>query len=168
MSSKNVVEPLLVNPSFYIKEGLRVGYQITLNGIVLHSGGTRFAVNLQNGLSDQNIAFHFNPRFEEGGYVVCNTKKEGSWGTEERNMHMPFQRGNRFELCLVVQNEEFQVRVDGKLFLEYTHRVLPLRNVDTISVTGGLGVYNFNIQLSTHSASYFFPLFSDILYSHPS
>lgn len=70
---------------------------------------TRFSVNFQTGCSDYDIAFHFNPRFEEGGYVVCNTKQNGSWGPEERKMQMPFQRGSPFELCFLVQSSEFKV-----------------------------------------------------------
>ena len=66
-------------------------------------------MNFQTGFSDQDIAFHFNPRFEEGGYVVCNTKQKGSWGAEERKMQMPLQKGNPFELHFLVQSMEFQV-----------------------------------------------------------
>ena len=66
-------------------------------------------MNFQTGFSDQDIAFHFNPRFEEGGYVVCNTKQKGSWGAEERKMQMPLQKGNPFELRFLVQSMEFQV-----------------------------------------------------------
>ncbi|XP_054429156.1 galectin-9 isoform X2 [Pteronotus mesoamericanus] len=145
------IQPPFLNPvvpfTGSIQGGLQDGLQITLNGIVLHSGGTRFAVNLQNGLGDQNIAFHFNPRFEEGGYVVCNTKTKGSWGPEERNMHMPFQRGNPFQLSFLVQSKEFQVSVNGNFFLQYIHRV-PFHQVDAISVTGAVGLTNISFQPS--------------------
>ena len=74
-------------------------------------------MNFQMGMSDtNNIAFHFNPRFEEGGYVVCNTKQRGSWGPEERKMQMPFQRGGSFELCFQVQSSEFRVSRNSPLF----------------------------------------------------
>ena len=74
-----------------------------------HFARPRFTVNLQTGHSDNDIAFHFNPRFEEGGYVVCNTKQNGIWGPEERKMQMPFQRGHPFELSFLVQSSQFQV-----------------------------------------------------------
>lgn len=70
----------------------------------------RFTVNFQVGPSDNDIAFHFNPRFEEGGYVVCNTKQKGCWGPEERKMQMPFQMGNPFEIIFLVQSSDFKVR----------------------------------------------------------
>lgn len=66
-------------------------------------------MNLQAGFNENNIAFHFNPRFELGGYVVCNTKQNGQWGAEERKMSMPFQKGVPFELCLLVQSSHFTV-----------------------------------------------------------
>ncbi|XP_026986176.1 galectin-9 isoform X8 [Sagmatias obliquidens] len=91
-----------------IQGGLQDGLQITINGTVIYSNGNRFAVNFQTGHNDNDIALHFNPRFEEGGYVVCNTKQKGSWGAEERKMQMPFQRGCPFELCFLVQSSEFK------------------------------------------------------------
>ena len=66
-------------------------------------------MNFQTGRSDDDIAFHFNPRFEEGGSVVCNTKKKGLWGLEEKKTHLPFQRGSPFELSFLVLSSCFQV-----------------------------------------------------------
>uniref|UniRef100_A0A2K5LZI5 Galectin n=1 Tax=Cercocebus atys TaxID=9531 RepID=A0A2K5LZI5_CERAT len=89
-----------------IQGGLQDGLQITVNGTVLSS---QFAVNFQTGFSGNDIAFHFNPRFEDGGYVVCNTRQNGSWGPEERKMHMPLQKGMPFDLCFLVQSSDFKV-----------------------------------------------------------
>ncbi|XP_066877525.1 galectin-9 isoform X5 [Kogia breviceps] len=105
-------QPPYLNPAIpftgIIQGGLQDGLQITISGTVIYSNGNRFAVNFQTGYNDNDIAFHFNPRFEEGGYVVCNTKQKGSWGPEERKMQMPFQRGCPFELCFLVQSSEFK------------------------------------------------------------
>uniref|UniRef100_A0A8D1NY00 Galectin n=1 Tax=Sus scrofa TaxID=9823 RepID=A0A8D1NY00_PIG len=128
-----------------IQGGLQDGLQITINGTVLMSSGSRFTVNLQTGHRDNDIAFHFNPRFEEGGYVVCNTKQNGIWGPEERKMQMPFQRGHPFELSFLVQSSQFQVTVNGRLFVQYTHRV-PFHRVDTISVTGIVQLSHISFQ----------------------
>ncbi|XP_058531963.1 galectin-9 isoform X1 [Ochotona princeps] len=122
-----------------IQGGLQDGLQITVNGCV-HPGASRFAVNLQAGFSENNIAFHFNPRFEQGGYVVCNTKQNGQWGTEERKMSMPFQKGVPFELCLLVQSSHFTVTVNGNFFVQYPHRV-PFTSVNAISVTGSVQLF---------------------------
>nr|XP_019782623.2 galectin-9 isoform X6 [Tursiops truncatus] len=129
-----------------IQGGLQDGLQITINGTVIYSNGNRFAVNFQTGHNDNDIALHFNPRFEEGGYVVCNTKQKGSWGAEERKMQMPFQRGCPFELCFLVQSSEFkQVMVNKNLFMQYAHRV-PFHRVNTICVTGAVQLSYISFQ----------------------
>ncbi|ELK24791.1 Galectin-9B [Myotis davidii] len=108
----------VVNPvvpfSRAIPEGLQYGHQVTIKGMFLPSCGTRFAVNFQTGFSDSDIAFHFNSRFEEGGYVACNTTQKGQWGPEERRMINPFQMGIPFEISFLVENPGFQdTRVDS-------------------------------------------------------
>lgn len=147
-------QPPYVSPavpfSGAILGGLQQGLQITVQGTVLHSNTNRFAVNFQTGFSDYDIAFHFNPRFEDGGYVVCNTKQKGNWGPEERKIQMPFQKGKAFELCFLVQSSEFKVMVDKKVFVQYPHRV-PFHLADTISVAGPLQLsyisfQNFHVQ----------------------
>ncbi|XP_019502669.1 PREDICTED: galectin-9 isoform X1 [Hipposideros armiger] len=162
----NSVQPPFLSPvvPFYgsIQGGLQDGLQITVNGTVLYTSETRFSVNLQTGRSDNDIAFHFNPRFEEGGYVVCNTKQNGYWGPEERKMQMPFQRGSPFELCLLVQSSDFKVMVNGSLFIQYPHRV-PFHRVDTISVTGAVVLSYVNFQNTR--AALVQPVFSRVQYS---
>ncbi|XP_077021357.1 galectin-9 isoform X2 [Tamandua tetradactyla] len=130
-----------------IQGGLQDGLQIYISGTVLYSSGTRFIVNFQSGFSENDIAFHFNPRFEEGGYVVCNTKQRGWWGPEERKMQMPFQMGKPFQLHFLVQNSAFKVMVNGSPFVQYSHRV-PFQYVDTISVTGAVQLYYIKFQNS--------------------
>ncbi|XP_059525442.1 galectin-9-like isoform X3 [Myotis daubentonii] len=125
--------------------GLQYGHQVTVKGMFLPSCGSRFAVNFQTGFSDNDIAFHFNPRFEEGGYVVCNTKQKKWSKKEERIMTNPFQVGIPFEISFLVENSGFQVKVNGKDFTKYTHRV-PFHRVDTISFTGGVEVTQISIE----------------------
>uniref|UniRef100_A0A7N5JA91 Galectin n=1 Tax=Ailuropoda melanoleuca TaxID=9646 RepID=A0A7N5JA91_AILME len=131
-----------------IQGGLQDGLNITIKGTILYCSGTRFAVNFHSGYSDNDIAFHFNPRFEEGGYVVCNTKQNGSWGPEERKMHMPFQMGNPFELCFLVDSWDFKVTVNGNHFVQYSHRV-PFHHVDTLSITGAVQLSYIGFQTQT-------------------
>ncbi|XP_072860925.1 uncharacterized protein [Chlorocebus sabaeus] len=128
-----------------IQGGLQDGLQITVNGTVLSSSGSRFAVDFQTGFSGNDIAFHFNPRFEDGGYVVCNTRQKRRWGPEERKMHMPLQKGMPFDLCFLVQSSDFKVMVNGSLFVQYFHRV-PFHRVDTISVNGSVQLSYISFQ----------------------
>ncbi|KAK1331384.1 hypothetical protein QTO34_009338 [Cnephaeus nilssonii] len=159
MASSSVQAPF-VNPvvpfSGTIQGGLQDGLQITVNGTALHACGTRFAVNFQTGFSDNDIAFHFNPRFEGSGYVVCNTKQKGRWGEEERKMHMPFQMGIPFEIRFLVQSSGFQVMVNGNFFTNYTHRV-PFHRVDNISVNGAVGLTHISFQSTCLSLPDSFP-----------
>ena len=68
------------------------------------------------GINDtNNIAFHFNPRFEGSGYVVCNTRQLGNWGPEERKLQMPFQKGSLFEICFEVDSSAFKVSGNSPL-----------------------------------------------------
>ncbi|KAM6174488.1 galectin-9 isoform 3-T3 [Erethizon dorsatum] len=142
-------QPPYVSPAIpfsgVIQGGLQEGLQITVQGTILHSNTNRFSVNFQTGFSDHDIAFHFNPRFEDGGYVVCNTKQKGKWGPEERKMQMPFQKGKAFELCFLVQRSEFKVMVNKRVFVQYPHRV-PFHLADTISVAGPLQLSYISFQ----------------------
>ncbi|XP_036197224.1 galectin-9-like isoform X1 [Myotis myotis] len=162
------VQAPFVNPvvpfSGTIQGGLQDGLQITVNGTALHACGTRFAVNFQTGFSDNDIAFHFNPRFEEGGYVVCNTKQKGRWGPEERKMSMPLQMGIPFEIRFLVQSSGFQVTVNGNFFTNYVHRV-PFHRVDNISVTGAVGLTHISFQ-NTRAVPVQ-PAFSGMQFSQP-
>lgn len=49
-----------------------------------------FSINL--GSSSRDLAFHFNPRFNES-VIVCNSKCSNAWQTEHRDRHLPFFRG---------------------------------------------------------------------------
>ncbi|XP_051849170.1 galectin-9B-like isoform X4 [Antechinus flavipes] len=127
-----------------IQGGLKDGHEITVNGSVLLTDGNSFAVNFQCG-STGNIVFHFNPQFEDGGHVVCNTKTFGSWGPEEKKMQMPFQKGKCFEIRFQVRNEGFNVLVNGNYFVQYPHRI-PFHEVDTITIEGIVQVSSINFQ----------------------
>ena len=54
----------------------------------------RFQIDLGSGADD--LALHFNPRFhddDDGAVLVCNSKIDGCWGDEKREIHNPLQRG---------------------------------------------------------------------------
>lgn len=146
-----------VNPTIpftgLIQGGLKEGLQIILQGTI-YSSADRIAVNFQNGFTgNDNIAFHFNPRFENGGYVVCNTKQQGQWGPEERKMQMPFQKGMPFELCFLVERSAFKVLVNKSFFVQYSHRV-PYHLVDTIAVSGSLQLSSITFQSQNACPAY--------------
>merc|ERR550519_3344777 len=53
-----------------------------------------FSINI--GHDEDNIALHFNPRFDLNGdsnVIVCNSKSGGEWMDEQREETFPFTRG---------------------------------------------------------------------------
>ncbi len=74
----------------YTKVSLKVS-----SALVFH----RFTVNFLRG---NDIAFHINPRFNEGGkqVLVRNHKVGDRWGLEERDLKgpFPFALGSPFEV----------------------------------------------------------------------
>lgn len=67
----------------------------------------RFTVNFLRG---NDIAFHINPRFSEGGkqVVVRNHKIGERWGSEERDLKgpFPFAQGSPFEVSKKQESDE--------------------------------------------------------------
>jgi len=51
----------------------------------------RFSINL--GSSSSDLAFHFNPRFNES-VIVCNSRRSKAWQAEHRDKHLCFSKGS--------------------------------------------------------------------------
>lgn len=85
----------------------------------------RFAINLQCGPNTNprdDLALHFNPRFQERA-VVRNSLIMGQWGHEERHGHFPFIPGQGFELLLLADSQQ-QYKVTSPLFEMWPYIVL--------------------------------------------
>ncbi|XP_026565996.1 galectin-9B-like [Pseudonaja textilis] len=135
-----------------IHGGLKDGMTILVNGCVL-KGCRRFRVDFQCGscqMSKPDIAFHFNVRFDQN-CIVCNSREKSSWQQEERKYDMVFCTGLPFEIQFVVNSSSYEVLVDGKLYLEFRHRI-PLCRVDTIRISGELDVESISFRGSTPSS----------------
>ncbi|XP_065159825.1 galectin-8-like isoform X2 [Atheta coriaria] len=92
-----------------------------------HFGCTRFAVDFTCGnrsLVDGTIAFHFNPRLQEG-YVVRNSLLKGYWGEEETTSptRLTLRPDEAFELIFYLTASDFYVSVNGRHFCSFRHRV---------------------------------------------
>uniref|UniRef100_A0A6I8RNQ7 Galectin n=1 Tax=Xenopus tropicalis TaxID=8364 RepID=A0A6I8RNQ7_XENTR len=75
-----------------------------VNIIVFFFFFLRFAVNFK--CFNNDTAFHFNPRFDDGNIIVCNTELGNKWGSEERMNHMPFIRNRYFKINITVQEDQ--------------------------------------------------------------
>ncbi|XP_066435924.1 galectin-9-like [Eleutherodactylus coqui] len=116
--------------------GIAVGKTVRIQGQA-HSNAGWFAVNFI--CSNNDIAFHFNPRFSDGNVTVCNTKQGGDWGAEERRHKMPFKQNTYFDITITVMGHAFQVNHNGEYLLEYRHR-LPFQNIQSIQIAGDLNL----------------------------
>ncbi|KAM4030338.1 galectin-8-like isoform 2-T2 [Anomaloglossus baeobatrachus] len=124
--------------------GISDGSVVTVRGSFLPSADM-LAMNFQCGRSEtDDLAFHFNPRFNEGR-VVCNTKEKEYWGEEEFKSEIPFQKGQSFELQILVTMCEYKVSVNGRHFLEYNHRI-SLHRVSTLAVIGDVKLTSVEIH----------------------
>nr|XP_023651277.1 beta-galactoside-binding lectin-like [Paramormyrops kingsleyae] len=73
-----------------------------------------FTINLGQG--DENIALHFNVRFNQHGdrrTVVFNSKHAGSWSSEQREKSFPFKEGEEFKVYVSFNKSTFQIKMPG-------------------------------------------------------
>ncbi|XP_023698449.1 lectin, galactoside-binding, soluble, 2b [Paramormyrops kingsleyae] len=73
-----------------------------------------FSVNI--GHSDNDIALHFNVRFNQHGdhhAIVFNSRQGGSWCNEQREDHFPFEQGEEFKVTINYNSDEFHVKMPG-------------------------------------------------------
>lgn len=125
----------------YLPGGLNTGSQIVIRGRVLEHQ-TRFAINLKCGDDDgADIALHFNPRNAEGDVVVRNTRQDGNWQGEERDIpFFPFDNGKKFTVRIMTHPDFFRVLVNNVDFVRYNHRIPPSR-VRCLQLTDGAEYY---------------------------
>ncbi|XP_053301787.1 galectin-3 [Pleuronectes platessa] len=106
-----------------------------------------FTVNLLRG---NDIAFHINPRFNEGGkqVFVRNHKLGEHWGSEERDLKapFPFAPGSPFEMKILCTQEAFRVAVNNIPLFEFRHRIRELNRVDRINILHDVVLTYVNVE----------------------
>lgn len=150
----NNLQNVIPNPKIpyvgTIPEQLEPGSLIVVRGHV-PCDSDRFQVDLQTGSSLKpraDVVFHFNPRFKRSNCIVCNTLKDEKWGREEITYDMPFKKEKSFEIVIMVLKDKFQVAVNGKHILLYTHRVSP-EKIDTLGIYGKVSVHSVGFSFSS-------------------
>ncbi|XP_077180138.1 galectin-3 [Paroedura picta] len=122
-----------------LQSGLVPRLLITINGTV-NQRPNRFQLDLKKG---NDIAFHFNPRFNEDGrkVIVCNTMLHGNWGKEERTApRFPFEVGKPFKVQILCEADHLKVAVNDSHLLQYTHRIRELNQITKLSVAGDVSL----------------------------
>ncbi|XP_030633134.1 galectin-9-like [Chanos chanos] len=124
--------PVLTIPyKTIISGGLYMGKNITINGMV-NPDAKRFTFNLRCG---NDIALHYNPRFDEN-VVVRNSHLRGSWGSEERTGSLPFYKGQPFMVTISCNPHHYNIFVNGNQVHTYSHRVTNLHEITVLEVDG--------------------------------
>ena len=113
------VQPFTMAKSGEIKvEDFRVGMSAQVTFITPDSGRTR--LNLEDGSG--NIILHVNSRWEEKA-LVLNSKKNGSWGAEERPDGFDFRIGVPVTIRCEAAQDGINIIVNDKVIHCYKHRI---------------------------------------------
>ncbi|XP_034150233.1 galectin-4 isoform X2 [Esox lucius] len=127
-----------------INGGLRSGMSIYIQGVVPHHV-TRFHMSLMCAEMDgSDVGFHISPCFQGWDKVVFNHFEGGRWGSEEKTHHMPFRKGEAFEMVITVIQEGFQVKVNGKHFHMFNHR-LAIERICALQIGGDISIQTINV-----------------------
>ncbi|XP_067875879.1 16 kDa beta-galactoside-binding lectin-like [Heterodontus francisci] len=82
----------------------------------------RFAISL--GRDHSELALHFNPRFDDdevGRVIVCNSKEDGEWCTEQREEAFLFEKGECFKLSITFLGVKFEIKLPDSV-MEFPNR----------------------------------------------
>jgi len=116
------------------------GRVITVSGRANHNA-SRFEFNLLTGnYNGADVAFHFNPRFDQHE-AVRNSCQGGGWGAEEKQGGFPIQPGQQFDIQIICFPEHYQVNCNGQPWFTFRHRV-PFQQVQALQVKGDVTITN--------------------------
>ncbi|XP_034004859.1 galectin-3b [Trematomus bernacchii] len=144
-------------PGYAPQQSLTVPYSMPLPGGVydkmlitiagtIKSNADKFIIDLS---TSTDLAFHFNPRFNEGGkkVIVRNSFISKKWGREERDLqNFPFQQGKPFEMKILCTNKEFKVAVNNSHVLTFHHRVSNLRSINVLNIFHDVTLSKVNVE----------------------
>uniref|UniRef100_A0A3P9I4L4 Galectin n=1 Tax=Oryzias latipes TaxID=8090 RepID=A0A3P9I4L4_ORYLA len=138
--------PLNVPYNLNLGRGMYDKMMMTILGYV-KPNAKMFTVNFLRG---NDIAFHINPRFNEGGkqVVVRNHKLGERWGQEERDLKgpFPFAAGSTFEMKVLCTAEAFRVAVNNIPMFEFRHRIRELNQIDRINILHDVVLTYINVE----------------------
>lgn len=118
---------------------------ITIAGLI-KPNADKITVDLCSG---KDLAFHLNPRFNEGGkqVIVRNSCFGEKWGREERELtSFPFARGQPFEMKILCTSTEFRVAVNHLHQLVFKHRQTNLRSINLLCIYNDLSLSKVQID----------------------
>ncbi|XP_063326668.1 beta-galactoside-binding lectin-like [Pelmatolapia mariae] len=101
----------------------KVGQTLTVVGVI-KSDPKRFAVDI--GQSEDKIALHFNPRFDDSrdiNIIICNSFEGGNWRQEQREERFPFSPGKEFKISIQFTCSEFVVTLPNGSAFRFPNRM---------------------------------------------
>ncbi|KAF6351547.1 galectin 3 [Rhinolophus ferrumequinum] len=130
--------PLTVPYNLAFPGGVMPRMLITIMGTI-NPKANRLVLDFKRG---DDIAFHFNPRFNEDNkrVIVCNSKLSNNWGREERQMTFPFESGKPFKIQVLVESDHFKVAVNDAHLLQYNHRMKNLKEINAMAISGDISL----------------------------
>ncbi|XP_023153048.1 lectin, galactoside-binding, soluble, 2b isoform X2 [Amphiprion ocellaris] len=105
-----------------------------------------FAINI--GHDPDNIAMHFNPRFDwqgESNIIVCNSKSGGCWGDECRDGNFPFARGEECKFYINFNMEQFYIKLPDGSMMNFANRLGDVK-YKYFDVTGDARIVGIKIK----------------------
>ncbi|KFQ36379.1 Galectin-2, partial [Mesitornis unicolor] len=100
-----------------------------------------FSINL--GSSSSDLAFHFNPRFNEP-VIVCNSRCSSAWQAEQRENHLCFSKGSTTKIIIEMLADKFQVKLPDGHEVKFPNRH-SYSKISYLSVKGGFRVTSFKL-----------------------
>ncbi|XP_050559713.1 32 kDa beta-galactoside-binding lectin [Spodoptera frugiperda] len=129
-----------------IPKGMHPGRRVRVRGVT-PPGSSRFSINLQCGpkmLTEEDIAFHFNPRFPEKK-IVRNHYAASKWGNEETEGELPLNSGESFEVFMHCYTDTYKVSLNGKHICDFAHRI-SVDKVTHVMVEGDVMVFQIDFD----------------------
>ncbi|NWV08733.1 LEG2 protein, partial [Ptilonorhynchus violaceus] len=100
-----------------------------------------FSFNLGSSLKD--LAFHFNPRFNEA-VIVCNSKCSDKWQAEHRDPHLPFYRGCNVKFFIEMLSDKFRVKLPDGHEVHFPNRH-NYSKINYMTILGGFKMTSFKL-----------------------
>ncbi|XP_009936100.1 galectin-2 isoform X2 [Opisthocomus hoazin] len=101
-----------------------------------------FSINL--GSSSSDLAFHFNPRFNES-VIVCNSRRSKAWQAEHRDKHLCFSKGSTTKIIIEMLEDKFRVKLPDGHEVHFPNRH-SYDKISYMSVKGGFRVTSFKLD----------------------
>ncbi|XP_060116819.1 grifin [Heteronotia binoei] len=118
-------------------DGLCPGWNMRVKGET-SSQANEFQINFLCG-ADEQIAFHFNPRFKDS-VIVCNSFLDNQWGQEVMADTFPLEAKHPFQIEISSDQDYFHAFVNDSKVLQYEHRQKQLSDISRMQILNDIHI----------------------------